>query len=46
MGKNPVGEFYTRGQDKCPHCGDYFPERWVVDHIKKCKENPENKNED
>lgn len=37
---NPVGEFNTRGQDKCPHCGDYFPENWSLKHINGCASNP------
>lgn len=41
--KDPVGEFNTRGQEKCPHCGDYFPEAWVLSHISGCDKNPDNK---
>lgn len=37
---NPVGEFNTRGQGKCPHCGNYFPENWVTGHIATCSSRP------
>jgi hypothetical protein len=40
--RNPVGEFNTRGQDKCTHCGDYFPSAWIVSHIDSCPKNPKN----
>ena len=45
-GGNPVGEFNTRGQDKCPHCGDYYPSAWVVGHINGCAKNPANQTTD
>lgn len=40
--RNPVGDFNTAGQDKCPHCGDYFPENWSLSHINGCAKNPAN----
>jgi hypothetical protein len=40
--RDPVGEFNTQGQGKCPHCGGYFPENWVVSHINGCASNPAN----
>jgi hypothetical protein len=40
--RNPVGEFNTAGQDKCPHCGDYFPSAWAASHIDSCTKNPKN----
>ena len=39
---NPVGDFNTRGQTKCPHCGDYFPDNWVASHVASCPKNPAN----
>lgn len=38
--RNPVGEFNTAGQDKCPHCGDYFPSNWAASHIASCPSKP------
>lgn len=29
MSRNPMGEWYTQGQTKCPDCGDYYPEGWA-----------------
>lgn len=40
--RNPVGDFNTAGQGKCPHCGDYYPSAWVVPHIDGCAKNPAN----
>jgi len=40
--RNPVGDFNTRGQDKCPHCGDYFPSAWAASHVSGCPKNPAN----
>jgi hypothetical protein len=40
--RNPVGDFNTRGQDKCQHCSDYFPEAWVQSHRDSCHKNPAN----
>jgi hypothetical protein len=40
--RNPEGDFNTRGQDKCPHCSDYFPSSWVVGHVAGCAKNPAN----
>lgn len=42
-GRDPVGDFNTQGQDKCPYCGDYFPEAWSMNHINGCDKNPANK---
>lgn len=42
MGRNDVGEFYTRGQRKCQHCGDYYPENWIGSHETNCPKNPAN----
>lgn len=41
--RNPVGDFNTAGQDKCPHCGGWFPSAWVLSHIDSCASNPKNK---
>lgn len=43
MPRNPVGEFNTRGQGKCPHCSDWKPEAWIDSHTQSCPQNPENK---
>lgn len=40
--RNPVGDFYTQGQEKCPHCGLYFPEMRIDSHMTACHLNPEN----
>lgn len=40
--RNPEGEFNTRGQTKCRHCGDYFPDAWVNSHVGGCPKNPAN----
>jgi len=45
-GRNPVGDFNTSGQDKCWHCGDYFPSAWIMDHAAKCAKNPDNQVEE
>jgi hypothetical protein len=39
---NPVGDFNTAGQDKCPHCSDYKPSAWILSHINSCDKNPAN----
>jgi hypothetical protein len=39
----PEGEFNTRGQEKCWHCGDWKPEAWIEQHADKCEKNPANK---
>lgn len=41
----PEGDFNTRGQNKCPYCGDWFPEAWVLSHMDKCPNNPAKKEE-
>lgn len=41
--RDPVGDFNTRGQEKCPHCGDYFPESWAANHVDSCPRNPANR---
>lgn len=46
MAKNPVGDFNTSGQTKCPYCGSYFPSAWVVNHMNMCDNNPANQVED
>jgi hypothetical protein len=38
--RNPVGDFNTQGQDKCPYCGDHFPEAWSINHINTCHKKP------
>lgn len=38
---NLVGDFNTAGQDKCPHCGDYFPQAWSLSHINSCDRDPD-----
>ena len=46
MGKtNDMGNFYTSGQDKCPYCCNYFPERWIFNHMTICASNPINQEE-
>lgn len=42
MSRNDVGEFYTRGQRKCRHCGLYYPEPSITSHEAGCRLNPAN----
>jgi hypothetical protein len=44
--KNPEQEFNTQGKQKCPHCGLYFPEAWIYNHMTICANNPANQEED
>lgn len=46
MSRNDVGDFYTAGQRKCPHCGGYFPENWAASHFETCASNPANQTTD
>jgi hypothetical protein len=39
---NFVGDWYTAGQRKCPHCGGYYPENWAASHVDNCTQNPAN----
>lgn len=43
---NPVGDFNTYGQSKCPYCGDYMPTAWIANHMSMCESNPSNQVED
>lgn len=38
--RDPLGDFNTAGQRKCPHCGSYFPENWVAGHVATCASRP------
>lgn len=40
--RDPLGEFNTRGLEKCPHCSDYKPERTIDSHMESCASNPAN----
>lgn len=43
--RNDVGDFYTQGQEKCPHCGLYFGEAQIYSHMDRCVNNPVNQEE-
>jgi hypothetical protein len=46
MGKtNDMGNFYTSGQEQCPHCSDWFPESWIYNHTTICAINPASQEE-
>jgi hypothetical protein len=42
MRGNDVGNWYTQGQDKCPHCGLYFGHAQIDSHMAACHLNPAN----
>lgn len=44
--RNDVGDWYTQGQKKCRHCGNYFPENWADSHVASCSSNPDNQTTD
>jgi len=46
MVRNVVGDFNTSGQEKCWHCGSYFPEAWIHTHADKCDKNPANQEDE
>jgi len=44
--RNPVGDFNTRGMEKCPYCGGYEPTARINSHMDSCVKNPVNKEVD
>lgn len=43
--RNAEQIFNTQGQDKCPHCGDYYPERWPS-HGRECRNAADNQEDE